>query len=263
MTSVEYPVPSRTVITAPGVPTEAWNDTVGDLATQGAASCLGLTRPGRVLVLAAHPDDETLGFGAAVADLVADGHEVLVGCLSDGAAAFAAVGLDVPDLVARRSGELDAALDRLGAHRADVDPLPDGMLAERAGELTELVSRLVEQTRPEVVVGTWAGDPHPDHAAVGRAVLTLVGPRIYGYPIWLTHAYRPESAPVDWTRLTAVRATPDGTAAKAAAIGAYLSQTEPLDDTVEAVLPPDVLARFRFLPELLVEENLRGGAAAS
>lgn len=263
MTSVGSPRRSPAVITAPGVPTEAWTDTVGDLATQGAASCLGLTRPARVLVLAAHPDDETLGFGTAIADLVADGHEVLVACLTDGAAAFTGVGLLVPDLAARRSGELDTALDRLGARRADVDPLPDGALAERAHELTERIAGLVEQTGPEVVVGTWADDPHPDHAALGRAVLTLDGPRIYGYPVWLTHAHGPESAPVDWTRLTAIRATPDGTAAKLAAIGAYRSQTEPVDDTVQAVLPPDVLARFRVLPELLVDENLRDGAAAS
>ena len=69
----------------------------------------------RVLVVVAHPDDESFGLGALVDGFVTGGAEVTVLCLTRGESST--LGDDVPDLSAVRAEELAAAAAALGVSR--------------------------------------------------------------------------------------------------------------------------------------------------
>ena len=81
--------------------------------------------PGRLVVVAPHPDDETLGAGALMHDLGLLGWDVRVVVVSDGAASH----VGARDLAAVRSCEVAEACERLGLARPPVLlSYPDGQL---------------------------------------------------------------------------------------------------------------------------------------
>jgi N-acetylglucosamine malate deacetylase 1 len=131
--------------------------------------------PERVLVVAAHPDDEVLGVGGTLARHAAEGDEVLVLILGEGATARSdqRKGADVIALMdAARSA---AAI--IGAAPPHFSGFPDNRMDERP--LIEIVKR-VEQTldelRPTIVYTQHAGDLNIDHRIACRAVLTACRP---------------------------------------------------------------------------------------
>ena len=125
----------------------------------------------RVVVVAPHPDDETLGFGATAAAAAGRGIPVQVVSVSDGGAAH-------PEATAAQRMALDAdparrsALRRGGSgHGAPMRlGLPDGDLAAHEDAARRRTRRGAGR-RPGGIwcAATWRGDGHPDHEAVGRA----------------------------------------------------------------------------------------------
>src|SRR5262245_29305230 len=103
---------ARIDVDAPGSDETAWRSAIDRAALPrwrpGA--------PGVVLVVSPHPDDEVLGVGGLLHDLVAMGWRVRLASVTDGEAAYP----DVSDLGALRRRELAAAFDRLGIARATV-----------------------------------------------------------------------------------------------------------------------------------------------
>ena len=119
-----------------------------------------------VLVVAAHPDDETLGAGGLIAEAERRGLPVRIVVATDGAASQAA------GIAERRSAELAAAI-RLLAPTATVEQLglPDGRTDEHREELRAALAERVEQLPPDtLLVAPWSGDGHRDHRVVGETV---------------------------------------------------------------------------------------------
>ena len=127
-----------------------------------------LARLGTVLVVWAHPDDETYLVGGLSAALTDAGQRVVCVTATRGEAG----GTD-PDLAGIRSAELDTALALLGVREHHWLDYPDGGCASVDDE--EAAARLraiVEEVRPDTVV-TFGPDGytgHPDHQAVSRWV---------------------------------------------------------------------------------------------
>ncbi len=197
-----------------------------------------------VIVAGAHPDDETLGIGAGIAELVADGVEVHVVCASDGEAALSHVGLDIPDLAQRRVAELREAMLTLGVASVTVPGLPDGRLSEHEDDLVDVLVSAVRALGARHLLTVWWEDPHPDHAAIGRAALRAAeetGCDVSGYPVWAPHWSDPQLLPTEHDVLTVLTCSAEARAGKAAALASYVSQTEPSTGFVEAVLPRAVV----------------------
>ena len=184
-----------------------------------------LLRGRPVLVLAPHPDDESLGCGALLAMAFA-GPGAHVACLTNGAGSHPGSRAVPPaHLAAIRRAELEAALARLGGTAGDASFLgtPDGGLG--TGE--DLVEALAARTGDAgLLLAPSPLDPHCDHVAgavLGRAVAKAAGLRLAFYPVW-SRWHGGGRAPLPpGTR--PVRLLPGPCApAKAAAIAAHRSQ---------------------------------------
>jgi LmbE family N-acetylglucosaminyl deacetylase len=202
-----------------------------------------------VLVLAAHPDDETLGAGGLIARAAATGCGVTVVIATDGEASHPCSPSHLPgQLAAMRRAEVDAAVRTLAAGaRLRLLHLPDGALTEHRDLLAAAIAE--ELSAADLVVSPWCGDGHPDHEACAEVVTQLLAARPHPaqhwqYPIWFWHWGDPDAALPHLARLDLDE---DALAAKQRALDCHRSQHQPLSDAAgdEAILPPHVVARFR------------------
>lgn len=145
----------------------------------------------RCLVLAPHPDDETLGCGATLARMRSLGTQVHVAFLSGGGQSPRPDGVSVGNLLSTRRLEASCALDVLGVDKAHTKHLdyPDGSMSSLHGALVSCIADLVQWASPEVVLVTSAQDRHPDHVAVAMAARSVLSRRcctmtLYEYGIW-------------------------------------------------------------------------------
>lgn len=137
----------------------------------------------RVLVVAAHPDDAEFSFGGTVARLSAEGSEVRYVVSTDGSLGGSDPGIPAADLAARRDAEQRAAAALLGVRTVEFLGFPDGELEPNRALRFE-ISRRIRRHRPELVLTHQPlrslefpiGASHPDHLAVGEAVMRAVYP---------------------------------------------------------------------------------------
>jgi len=144
------------------------------------------------LVLAPHPDDETLGCGATIARKRALGTPVRVVVAADGRTSHRSSIISPEDLAARRAAEARDACRLLGVVDTDVVLLgyEDETLAERRHELAAVIAHELEAFAPEEVRLPSGRDWHPDHQALrGALAEALRGrrdqPRVREHPVWL------------------------------------------------------------------------------
>ncbi len=139
------------------------------------------------LVLAPHPDDETLGCGATIMRKLDAGTAVTVIVISDGATWPP----DHPpaDNIATRDAELRASCAILGLPEADLVHLdfPETRLDTVGDALVDAVADAITTHAPDDVLVTSEADPHADHAALAGATKRAVAGRrvrLLAYPIW-------------------------------------------------------------------------------
>jgi len=191
------------------------------------------------LVVAPHPDDETLGAGATIMRKVGAGVRVHLLVVTDGSKSPPG---EPAAVAALRASELRAACAILGLAGTDVTQLDfvDAELDPGDEALTDAVSEVVAAQRPDDVLVTGDSDPHDDHGALGvatRRALAGSGARLLVYPIWqfdrparlvrqLRRSGRPE--------LVSTRGYLDR---KRAAVAAYPSQLAARNDDTEGLTP--------------------------
>jgi LmbE family N-acetylglucosaminyl deacetylase len=128
----------------------------------------------KLLAVLAHPDDESLGFGGALAKYAAEGVEVyLVTATRGEAGRFGSLGKSGDPLeVGRvRETELRAAATVLGVREVSILGFPDGALDQvsPAIAIRSIVTH-IRRIRPDVIVtfGPEGAYGHPDHIAVSQ-----------------------------------------------------------------------------------------------
>jgi LmbE family N-acetylglucosaminyl deacetylase len=225
------------------------------------------------LVVAPHPDDETLGCGATIARKVAAGAAVTVLVLTDGRHSHRSAHVSPDDLAALRRKEFAEATRRLGLGEAEViwGGLTDGSLAAEQEQVSSVMAEALHRVRPDELYATCADEPHPDHAAVGRAarrVASTAGTpvQLLEYPIWLWNAWPMRRGDRAGSTVAALRqialrqavtvAAGPYAGAKRDAIEAYASQLRRpagIPDSEEwAGLPPTVLRAAASAVELFL-----------
>lgn len=182
---------------------------------------------GAVVVLAAHPDDETLGAGGLMARAAREGRDVTVVCVTDGAGS--SQGDARRDVVRTREAELRLALDHLGILRPpSMLGFADGSVREdRADIAARLVDALPGLAVETLLVAPWIGDGHRDHRVLGEIAADLAqaaGATLWQYPVWLWHWGRPDHPDVPWSSLVALEMDQDQRELVRLALEAFESQ---------------------------------------
>jgi LmbE family N-acetylglucosaminyl deacetylase len=218
-----------------------WQEALADVPTQRPGEALDLGRGDALLVVGAHPDDETFGVAGTMASLAAGGVDVHVVSMSSGEAALDHVGVTVADLAARRRRELHEAGEVLGAASVAAMEFPDGHLADFETEMALTIEAAARSHGVRRILTVAWCDPHPDHAAVARAALEAAARcriPVTAYAIWALHWTEPDDPMMRESPMTLMSLDQQARAARRAAISCYRSQTEPLATSVAAVLPP-------------------------
>lgn len=138
-------------------------------ATHSGVAPIALPPWRRVMVVIAHPDDESFGLGSVLTAFADAGARLKVYCLTRGEAST--LHLVAGELSAIRQRELSTAATILGVSEVHMGEHPDGALAGVGPSLTEEVERAARQWRADglVVFDRDGVTGHPDHAAATAA----------------------------------------------------------------------------------------------
>lgn len=150
-----------------------------------------LSRNAPVIVLAPHPDDESLGCGALLAEAFA-GPGALVICMTDGSASHTGSRRYPPDrLAAIRRKELTRAVEILGGGAQDILwlGLPDAGMPglPEPGALIDRLCAEAARLGARCLFAPATIDPHCDHvvtAEIATALARKAGLTLFSYPIW-------------------------------------------------------------------------------
>jgi LmbE family N-acetylglucosaminyl deacetylase len=215
---------------------------VDDSTWQASLSVLPEWQPPTLptLVLAPHPDDETLGAGALIATLRARGVPVTVVAATDGENAYDSPQDERFALARVREAEQQKALGVLGVPADAIHRLrlTDSGLHLCEAELTE---RLMDLAQPGMhLIAPWSGDFHPDHEACARAAATVAnakGLQLTSYFFWTWH--RGEDSLL--TDLPVRRFMPDNAALRAKEQALHCHRSQLAHDHFEPILPARLL----------------------
>lgn len=192
---------------------------------------------GRTVVLAPHPDDESIGVGGTLALLRAHWLPVKVIFLTDGDASHPeSATLSRSRLADIRQREARAACHCLGVDDVDFCQLPDGHapMEGDAGfaEAVALLESKIKPFDPHTLLTTWRRDRHGDHRSayqLARAVIDRISgsnqPRLIEFPVWVWEARSPAEAPqTDEVRAVSVELGEDIFKQKCRALEQHASQ---------------------------------------
>ena len=146
----------------------------------------------KILVLAAHPDDETLGCGGTINRLSAQGNQVQLLTFTDGESSR---GVDHKN----RNTKLNDVCTILGIHNHSSADFPDNAMdSVPLLELCKFIESEVDY-EPDIIFTHFVGDLNVDHELVAKATLTAYRPqlgnrvKIYSYYVPSSTDYNPLS----------------------------------------------------------------------
>jgi LmbE family N-acetylglucosaminyl deacetylase len=167
---------------------------------------------GNVLVVAPHPDDETLGCGCTLLQHRRAGDQVRVLQVTDGRASRAG-GLGPAEMAALRQVEARQAMASLGVDLVWLG-LPEGAWQE--DDLLVPLWSLLTDTRPSVVYAPSPIDYHPEHVRVARVLAQVVSSMVRVFELGVPLGPHLTNLIADTTAVEPVRR---------AALAAYRTQT--------------------------------------
>ena len=164
------------------------------------------TPSGPVLIVAPHPDDETLGCGGLIARRVDEGRRVVVVVLTDGRALLKRFGIDTDPTPAEvstmRKEETLRAVERLGAKTGDVRFLDfeNERLVEDRTRATAEITALIRELTPSEVYVTSPFEGHAEHIAANEMTreackTTSACPALFEYVVNLKRGVALEALP--------------------------------------------------------------------
>ncbi len=214
----------------------------------------------RVVVVAAHPDDESLGAGGLLATAHESGLEIDLVLLTAGELSHPASPTHSSEQLGRR--RLAEARDALSAvapgGAVTMLALGDGSVADAESAVAARLVDLIGDGQVTLLAAPWRHDGHPDHEAAGRAAATAArrtDAALVEYPVWWWHWGTPDDAP--WSSIRSLRLTDLAKARKRRAMAAHSSQVESLSSEPgdEVLLHPGFLAHFHGSAEMYVLED--------
>ena len=128
----------------------------------------------KILVVAAHADDETLGCGGTIARHVSEGDTVHVMIMTNGVGAR---GDDNMKAIKERQEAFHKAMSILRVHKTYELDFPDNRMDTiPLLDVIQSIEQVIKEFEPSVVYTHYHGDLNVDHQIVHKAVITACRP---------------------------------------------------------------------------------------
>lgn len=152
----------------------------------------------KILVIAAHPDDEVLGMGGTIAKLVRDGNDVDVLIVTDGSSAQYRDSDHLAEIIEAKKKETRNCADVLGIRDIYYGELPDMKLDTTPHiRINQVIEDVIDKVQPDIVFTHFWGDVNCDHQNVYKSTLVAVRP-VMGQVVRELYCYRVPSS-TEWT----------------------------------------------------------------
>lgn len=152
----------------------------------------------RVLVIAAHPDDEVLGMGGTIAKLVSEGGTVHLLIVTDGSTSQYRCDANLKKIIEKKKLETKNCADILGISSVNYGGLPDMKLdAIPHIEVNQVIEHFIDTIQPDTVFTHFWGDVNADHQNVYKSTLVAVRP-VMGQVVRRLFCYKVPSS-TEWT----------------------------------------------------------------
>lgn len=196
----------------------------------------------RILVVAPHPDDESLGCGGLIWHLARENRRFHFVFVTDGGASHPnSRAWPRERLADRREAEAQEALRRLGVgdqprtflRLRDADMPAEGTAAH--SQALARIEAILHAWQPDLALVPWRRDPHRDHRDSwrlfdGACDRTGIRPSVLEYAIWLSEFGAPEDHPRTEEMQVVAIDIAQGAGAKREAVNAHLTQTSDVID---------------------------------
>ena len=131
----------------------------------------------RVLIIAAHPDDEVLGMGGTISKYTSQGIEVNLLIVTDGSSSQCSQRHDIDSIIAAKKNETRKCADLLGINKIFYGNLPDMKLdATPHIEINRVIEGVIDEVKPSIVYTHFSGDVNKDHGCVYESTLVACRP---------------------------------------------------------------------------------------
>lgn len=152
----------------------------------------------KILVIAAHPDDEVLGMGGTIAKLTQAGNEVYVLIVTDGSSSQYRDSDELSKIIEDKKLETKACADVLGVKKVFYGELPDMKLdCTPHIAINQVIEKTIDEVHPQFVYTHFWGDVNMDHQQVYKSTLVAVRP-VMGQIVKKLYCYRVPSS-TEWT----------------------------------------------------------------
>ena len=152
----------------------------------------------KVLVIAAHPDDEVLGMGGTIAKLVKNGCVVDVMIVTDGSSSQYRDFDHLDEIISAKKKETRICADFLGVRDIYYGELPDMKLDTTPHiRINQVIEDVIDKVQPDTVFTHFWGDVNRDHQEVYKSTLVAVRP-VMGQVVKELYCYRVPSS-TEWT----------------------------------------------------------------
>lgn len=152
----------------------------------------------KVLVIAAHPDDEVLGMGGTIAQLVKSGCVVDVLIVTDGSSSQYRGSDHLAEIIEAKKKETRNCADILGVCDIYYGELPDMKLDKTPHiVINQVIEKLIDEIQPDTIFTHFWGDVNRDHQEVYKSTLVAVRP-VIGQVVKELYCYRVPSS-TEWT----------------------------------------------------------------
>ncbi len=152
----------------------------------------------KVLVIAAHPDDEVLGVGGTVAKLNSLGAECHLLIVTDGSSAQYRDSDHLQEIIDAKKAETKNCSDVLGFKTIHYGEQPDMRLDKTPHiQINQVIEKVIDEVQPDTVFTHFWGDVNRDHQEVYKSTLVAVRP-VMGQVVKELYCYRVPSS-TEWT----------------------------------------------------------------
>lgn len=151
----------------------------------------------KILIIAAHPDDEVLGMGGTIAKYASQGHQIALLIVTNGSTTQYEDNPRLEDIIQKKKFETQKCASILGISHIFYGNLPDMKLDIIAHvEINKVIEKTIKSFMPNVVFTHFYGDINMDHRRVFESTMVACRP-IYNSTIKQVFMYSVPSS-TEW-----------------------------------------------------------------